>query len=480
MAYEIRVFKTERDDGLAQAIRTNASIAYVVLAAPAPISDEVKKSAYNHLEAAESDFDLYYIRDLLVSTGWNKNTDIFDKGEVWAARHTPEHKPFNLEHNQTKIIGHICSSRAVDESMNHLDEEMAVDDLPDRFHVLNGSVLYRAWSDEEQQKLMEQTIAEIEKGEWYVSMECLFNGFDYGVISPDGSQRVIARNSESAFLTKHLRQYGGTGVYLDSTTGSEYQIGRVLRNITFSGKGLVRKPANPDSIIFNSVASFVSTPADLGYITTGAVATSEEKQEMPEVNPEIQNLQKQIDNLTKKNEELVAENAGLKAKGSEEVITSLRKDVADRDTKIEQLNTQVTTLTESHAEVVKRAETAEASLKTATDQLTALAAAETKRSRVATLVEKGAKPEVAATLADKFVLLDDAAFASTVDVLAEGWKVAEQPKPTVEQEREAMNQATVEPDAALATADENIQQVARAKTSTFFSGLLSGTAKNKE
>jgi hypothetical protein len=44
-------------------------------------------------------------------------------------------------------------------------------------------------------------------------------------------------------LTKHLRAYGGTGEY------ENYKVGRSLRGISFSGKGLVNKPANPRSII---------------------------------------------------------------------------------------------------------------------------------------------------------------------------------------------------------------------------------------
>jgi hypothetical protein len=46
-------------------------------------------------------------------------------------------------------------------------------------------------------------------------------------------------------LTSHLRAYGGPGIFDD------FRIGRVLRKITFSGKGFVDKPANPDSIIFD-------------------------------------------------------------------------------------------------------------------------------------------------------------------------------------------------------------------------------------
>jgi hypothetical protein len=58
-----------------------------------------------------------------------------------------------------------------------------------------------------------------------------------------GETKIVKRNEASAFLTKHLRSYGGDGIYED------YKVGRLLRNLSFSGKGLVSKPANPRSVI---------------------------------------------------------------------------------------------------------------------------------------------------------------------------------------------------------------------------------------
>jgi uncharacterized coiled-coil protein SlyX len=93
---------------------------------------------------------------------------------------------------------------------------------------------------------MHTLIQEIDEGKWAVSMECLFSDFDYSVVNPDGETKVIARDEESSFLTKHLRAYGGEGKW------ENYKIGRLLRNISFSGKGLVNQPANPRSIILDS------------------------------------------------------------------------------------------------------------------------------------------------------------------------------------------------------------------------------------
>ncbi len=51
--------------------------------------------------------DLALVVAILVSTGWNKNDDIFTPEEVWKARSSPLHKPMNDEHQSTKILGHI-------------------------------------------------------------------------------------------------------------------------------------------------------------------------------------------------------------------------------------------------------------------------------------------------------------------------------------------------------------------------------------
>jgi hypothetical protein len=99
---------------------------------------------------------------------------------------------------------------------------------------------------------MRDIISDVEAGNtWHVSMECLFPSFDYALIDSKGSQKVVRREETSAFLTKHLRAYGGKGEY------NGYKVGRLLRNISFSGVGLVKKPANPRSVILNKQHSTV-------------------------------------------------------------------------------------------------------------------------------------------------------------------------------------------------------------------------------
>jgi hypothetical protein len=243
----IDVFKAEREAGLEDLIRANASVALLAnISLAEPFA--VKESAKVHMLATAENrgqIDLHYLKTVMVSSGWNRNDDVFDAVEMWEARHTPEDKPFNFEHNQNDIIGHITGCVAANENLEPISDSTSSASLPDPFHIITTAVLYKIWEDPDRQARMDRLIAEIAHGRWFVSMEALFHGFDYSIKTAKG-HRLVSRNEKTAFLTKHLRAYGGDGIYEDA------QIGRVLRKIVFSGKGLVKKPANPDSVILES------------------------------------------------------------------------------------------------------------------------------------------------------------------------------------------------------------------------------------
>ena len=245
----MQVYKQEILDGVGEAVKATASVAFCSQASVCQdhVSPDEKIQKIVAANANPQQVDLYYIKSILVSTGWNKNDDVFDPAETFAARNTPEDKQFNFMHNENDIIGHITGSYVVDRDGNKLETEEA----PAKFDIVTEAVLYNSWSDPENRERMAKIIAEIEQGKWFVSMECLFAGFDYSVVSPDGEAKTVARNEESAFLTKHLRAYGGTGEY------NGYTIGRSLKDISFSGKGLVNKPANPRSYIIDASSESV-------------------------------------------------------------------------------------------------------------------------------------------------------------------------------------------------------------------------------
>ena len=210
----MKAYKQEILDGVSELVESNASVAFeadIVLDSEVnhPDKESIEKTMAGFGHSNPDQVDLYYLNSVLVSTGWNKNDDVFDAEEAWAARQTPVDKQFNYMHDESDIIGHITGSTVIDGNGNKIETEEA----PSKFDIITSAVLYKSWGDPELRERMSQLIDEIEEGKWAVSMECLFSNFDYSVITPDGSQQVLARNEGSAFLTKHLKVYGGTGEY---------------------------------------------------------------------------------------------------------------------------------------------------------------------------------------------------------------------------------------------------------------------------
>ena len=225
----MKIYAQEKNDGLEISMKTGASVAMTCRVLPNRDHKADETVIAKLLASAPSNpdqRDLYYLNSVLVSTGWNKNDDVFGNSEVWAARHTPVDKQFNFMHNENDIIGHITGSVVLDRDENDVT---AQEEAPDEFDVITSAVIYTSWSDEEQRDRVKKLTEEIDTGKWAVSMECLFNDFDYAVVAPNGDHKVIARDENSAFLTKHLRSYGGEGEY------KGYKLGRKLKNITFSG-----------------------------------------------------------------------------------------------------------------------------------------------------------------------------------------------------------------------------------------------------
>jgi len=239
----IKIFPQEVSDNLETLIKNN-SIAYLAEIKQKPVED-IKTLPKAIAQANPNQIDLFYLESILASIGWNNNDDVFDAMELWAARNSPVDKPFNFMHNETDIIGHITSSKVVAFDGNIITD---ASNLNQAFDIVVGSVIYTRWENKDRQEKINSLLSGIENGDWFVSMECMFPDFDYALIAPDGSHKTIARTEESSYLTKYLRLYGGPGSY------QGYKLGRLLRNFTFSGKGLVNKPANPRSDIlgFNS------------------------------------------------------------------------------------------------------------------------------------------------------------------------------------------------------------------------------------
>ena len=396
----IKIYQKEIDDGIGDAVKTTASVAYCSEAilhegdassAKESISD---KEILNKILAENKDqIDLYYLESVLVSTGWNKNDDVFLSQATWEARDTPEDKQFNFMHDENDIIGHITGSYILTKDGKAVAEDSQ---RPDEFDIVTQAVIYNSWSGPENQDRMNKIIAEIKEGKWYVSMECLFAGFDYAMIDKEGSAKILARNEESAFLTKHLRSYGGSGEY------EGYKVGRALKSISFSGKGLVAKPANPRSIILKTVAFDIDHNSNFNI---GDFTMAENL------------LEKQLEEVRSELTASKAENKAIKAKIEEakdnefsSTVEAFESTIQDKDTSLAELEESIKSTQARVAELEDALIQSQEELTVATNDMNDMKKAAKSEKRKASLVEAGFDDEEAEESLELYASLSDEAF----------------------------------------------------------------------
>lgn len=345
---DIKVYPAEINDKLN--ITNTVSFASVIEKTKSDLSrlDKFKRTVAS---ANPNQIDLYYRYAILASVGWNGNDDVFLQDELWKARATPVDKQLNFMHNDDYIIGHMTEAIAFDK------DGLTVEDSDNIFDIGVGFVLYKALANEERREKVAEIISEIDEGKWFVSMECRFPDFDYAVIDSKGNHKIVQRSEASAFLTKHLRAYGGTGEY------QEYKIGRVLKDLFFSGIGIVDNPANKRSIIFdtNDVKSFSSQ----GSIVIRESSKMEEevkqlKAELAKANNKLAEVEKtkaevvnkQIDALNKEVSELT-EAADKAKKASTEKDAEMDKMKKDKEACASKIADLEKTIADMKAEQVK-------------------------------------------------------------------------------------------------------------------------------
>ena len=404
----MKIYKSEIEAGLEDAIKANASIAYSSPVSFYTPNIEQKESIKNLVVAQDKaisenkdQYDLYYLSSILVSTGWNKNDDVFDLNETWGAKDSPVDKQFNFMHDESDIIGHITGSVVLDSDGNEIDDISNID----KFDIATSAVLYNSWTTPELRERMSKLIAEIEEGKWFVSMECLFNNFDYAVVSPDGENTVVSRDETSAFLTKHLRAYGGSGKY------EGYTVGRLLRNIAFSGKGLVSNPANPRSVILNDVNPFEETQAlelSNSYINMENQDMSDVlKEQVEELKAELVTAKEaakalETEMTKQKEEEIQSKIEAFEAVVSEkdEAIAEAKAAVEAAEAKVAELQEAIAKKDEELAEALAKIEAHEAEVKA--------------MARRAALVEAGAEEEEVEAILESFAEATDEMFEQVV------------------------------------------------------------------
>jgi hypothetical protein len=408
------VYRAEVDAGLAEVISATENHVVASLCpilsddkVVAAVREEVKvdiASLEQTLAINRDQFDLHYLYTILASTGWNGNDDVFQRYEVWAARHTAEDKPFNKQHDPNTIIGHITGNCVVDESYNLLSNELTVDELPTKFHVLTSAVIYKHLKsrDPNLTKATAELIEEIIRGEWFVSMEALFANFDYAMINSDGEHSIVVRDENTSFLSKHLKAYGGKGEY------QGYRVGRLMRNMTFSGKGLVKVPGNPESVIldnetFNGMAQAKLTEQGESSMAENTERTQQLEKELAKAQTVAEKLETRLKEMDEAKVQAKFESLEADLKQRDEQLVALQAELDAAKTDAEKTANSLAELEKAKAELDKK-------LIEADEKFAKIEADNIKTQRISALVDKGVEKADAESLVDTFSGISDEQF----------------------------------------------------------------------
>lgn len=462
----MKIYQAEKDAGLTEVLSAKSSIVYASLAEKSDNFASNSKTIDNKAFAGIEDSDLYYTQSILVTTSWNKNDDIFDPIEVWLAKSTPTHKPTNLEHNENLIVGHITSNWPINEEGEIIVDTTDVNELPAKFHILTGSVIYTGYTEPELRERSQSLINEIESGNKYVSMECFFKGFDYGLINKTtGKYHSLPRNEETAFLTQHLRAYGGLGEH------QNYKIGRVLRQITFSGKGFVNKPANPESIIFTKEELHLNKE-----IAENNLIIEEKNSDfsIEGVFSNQANLKETIMSVETELETTVAETPVVEA-----TVETLDTETTEQVEAAKKMQEEMMKKEEEMKKMKAALEAAQTELQSTNEVLAAykskeeeMMKKEKRMKRMASLVDSGIDQATAENSIDKFDNLDDTLFETIASLIAskqiakvskdedeEDKKMKDAPKASVTVDASVLETAEVENVVNLSVGSDEDSQV---------------------
>lgn len=486
----MKIYKTEIADGISSKVESSGSIEFEVkLKTPTEDkSEEIVSQASEMkslLENACDRKDLAAIQSILVSTGWNGNTDIFTPEQLWAARLTPILKQVNLGHTD-KIVGTMVHSFATDFDGNVLSNDLEDSEIPDDFDIVVDSVLFTRHPNLELREEVAELLPKIANGEAYVSMECFFNDFDYGVIDAKGEKFIVPRNEETAWMTKHLLQFGGEGSI--DVQGNHYTIGRVIKNLTFSGQGIVENPANKRSRIFSTVQSFAAAKLenDSRFVSQSQEITNKEDDMSQETVSlkEFNDLKAKLNELENKEKQDLSDK--LEAALAE--VTRLEGRVEELETEAEIAAETKNSEAQASADALKeKSDELEAKVKELDEvskELSEMKANVAIAERVNKLVSIGKSEEDAKEIVAKWDGCSDEQFASVVemhDELVKAAKSDEEAEAEESDEEETSASLNVEDEGETAPVIDNKDETAddEIEAAASYMSILISRQKNK-
>jgi len=194
----------------------------------------------------EKQVDLMYFSAIFVSSGENLNHAYFTPSELVKAEGTIINKALDVEHKEDEIIGHIYDRVFMDKEGNSLDLEelasMETASLDSKdIHIAIAGIIYK--------NRFPEIAKEVAEGKWKVSMEAYYQDYDIKI----GDLLISKKEAEFLGIASNNSMLGKVAkVFKEKKEIAKGAVARVLRGLTFSGCGIVEKPANPPSVILET------------------------------------------------------------------------------------------------------------------------------------------------------------------------------------------------------------------------------------
>ena len=255
----------------------------VILEAPIIIDTQGQRNKY--VSAAkkisipvEKQRDLLYMLATYVSSGTNMNGVTFLSEELLRAHNTIVHKAVDIEHNEENVIGHIYDCMYVYRDGTPFDPSDLLKDFADKLTTANKIPMDIVMAGVIYKMRFPEIAKEINEGLWKVSMEAYYEDYDVKI-------GEVIMDKQQASLFGYTDDLLGKMVKVKSA-GTDYgpsMVSRVLRGITFSGVGITKNPANPESLVMETASvkdastedRIIEIPNNMKYFDLGTSSVNE-------------------------------------------------------------------------------------------------------------------------------------------------------------------------------------------------------------
>lgn len=221
--------------------------------------------------------DVMPLSSILVTDIWNANGDVFTGEELVKKYATAKFKPINWMHKgseetENENIGVMLDSKLVYGDIPNVDlfekSDACLKGCSGKIHIKQDGIIWSQYFPTYAEKIKKG----IKNSSLFVSMECFFEDFGYAVREDNNSDiEFIDRTEATSHYTKALSQYGGSGRV--KIKNKNMEIGRWLKNITFSGQGVVQSPANKNKNKINSIIFAKSVLENMESTESGVVVS---------------------------------------------------------------------------------------------------------------------------------------------------------------------------------------------------------------